>query len=534
MKHFNTSAICIPEENYMVDLSSRVKEIAELVNEKKYFTINRARQYGKTTTLTALERYLADTYDVITVDFQDVTDDMFEDEDSFVRGVAGVLCDTKDTIDIPLNEIVYDQFIELANKEKKLVLNDLFRVFDRWCKENEKPIVLIIDEVDSATNNQVFLDFLGKLRSSYLKRQKKNTYITFQSVILAGVTDVKHLKSKIQGEAGSKENSPWNIAADFTIDMSLSGNGIRGMLDEYEADHHTGMDTEMIANLIRNYTNGYPFLVSRICQLIDEQFVPERFESLSLAWTENGIQEAVKTIVTEKNTLFDSLMGKIRDYDKLRDQMKYMLFRGETIEYLPDNKEQEQLMMYGFIINDHNTVAVANKIFEMRLCRYFVGESKYAQDMRREALRDKPEFVKNGELNIPLIMERFIESQRIIRNMNDEAAEKKFIEEEGREKFLTYLSPIINGVGTYSIEDQTADLKRMDLVIHYNGRRYIIELKIWHGERYNEKGEQQIIGYLDRFGLTTGYMLSFSFNKNKKPGVAEVHIGDKLLYEGIV
>ena len=43
-----------------------------------------------------------------------------------------------------------------------------------------------------------------------------------------------------------------------------------GMLDEYEADHHTGMDTAAIAKSIREYTNGYPFLVSQICQLIDE------------------------------------------------------------------------------------------------------------------------------------------------------------------------------------------------------------------------------------------------------------------------
>ena len=61
----------------------------------------------------------------------------------------------------------------------------------------------------------------------------------------------------------------------------------------------------------------------------------------------------------------------------------YLLFRGETIEYLPDNKEQEQLIMYGFVINDHNTVVVANKIFEMRLYKYFVGESRFAQEVYR-------------------------------------------------------------------------------------------------------------------------------------------------------
>ena len=43
-----------------------------------------------------------------------------------------------------------------------------------------------------------------------------------------------------------------------------------------------------------------------------------------------------------------------------------------------------------------------------------------------------------------------------------------------------------------------------------------------------------LIEYLDYFGLSTGYMLSFNFNKNKQPGVHPVHIGEKLLYEGVV
>ena len=170
----------------------------------------------------------------------------------------------------------------------------------------------------------------------------------------------------------------------------------------------------------------------------------------------------------------------------------------------------------------------------MRLYNYFIGESHFAQELRGDALDHKPEFIKGGELNVPLIMDRFIETQKYIRNIDDEKAEKRFLEEQGREKFMTYLSPIINGVGTFSVEEQTRDRKRTDVIIHYRGKRYIIEMKIWHGESRNKDGEKQIIGYLERFGLKTGYMLSFSFNKNKEPGVHEVRIGDKLLYEGLV
>ena len=170
----------------------------------------------------------------------------------------------------------------------------------------------------------------------------------------------------------------------------------------------------------------------------------------------------------------------------------------------------------------------------MLLYNYFISESMFADEMRGDALDNKPEFIKGGELDIPLIMERFIKTQEYIRDLNDEEAEKKFIEDEGREKFLTYLSPIINGVGTFSVEERNRDRRRMDVVIHYRGKRYIIELKIWHGDRYNAKGEKQIMDYLDSYGLDTGYLLSFNFNKTKESGVEEVHIGNKIIYEGIV
>ena len=535
MKKFNTTAVCVPQKHYMVDITEQVNEIKRLVDEGQYFTINRARQYGKTTTLNALSHILEDEYVVVSIDFQDIEGGSFINGGEFSKAFARIILDAKVFDGLVIPDSISDRFREMDEKASADVkMDDLFRIFRYWFNEESKELVLIIDEVDSATNNQVFLDFLAQLRSLYLKRQRNNSVKTFRSIILSGVTDVKHLKNKIRDEDDSKENSPWNIAADFNIDMSLSEDGIKGMLDEYEVDHHTGMDTAEIARLIREYTNGYPFLVSRICQIIDQGMLPETFEGRDDPWTEDGVIEAVKYIITEKNTLFDSLMGKVRSYDNLRDKLREILFNGETVAYMQYNKEQEELLMYGFIVNNHNTIAIANRIFEMLLYNYFISESRFADEMRGDALDNKPEFIKGGKLNVPLIMERFIKTQEYIRNLNDEEAEKRFIEDEGREKFLTYLSPIINGVGTFSVEERNRDRRRMDVVVHYRGKRYIIELKIWHGDRYNAKGEKQIMDYLDSYGLDTGYLLSFSFNKTKKPGVEEIHIGDKTIYEGIV
>ena len=533
MKKFNTTAVCIPSKHYMVDITDRVKKIKKLVDYGEYFTINRARQYGKTTTLLALKHVLIDEYNVVSLSFDGITHANFETEKTFVKALCRMLKNDQSIYEIMPQEIrrQIDEYID--RKEEQAALDEMFITIQKWCSLSAKPLVLFVDEVDSATNNQVFLDFLALLRKGYIARESSDTP-AFQSVVLAGVTDVKHLKSKIRNEADAKVNSPWNIAADFNIDMSLSEDGIKGMLDEYEADHHTGMDTGEIAQLIREYTNGYPFLVSRICQIIDQEMLPETFEGRDDPWTEDGVVEAVKYIITEKNTLFDSLMGKVRNFESLRGKLKGILFNGESVAYMQYNKEQEELLMYGFIVNNHNTIAIANRIFEMLLYNYFISESMFADEMRGDALDNKPEFIKGGELDIPLIMERFIKTQEYIRDLNDEEAEKKFIEEEGREKFLTYLSPIINGVGTFSVEERNRDRRRMDVVIHYRGKRYIIELKIWHGDRYNAKGEKQIMDYLDSYGLDTGYLLSFNFNKTKESGVEEVHIGNKIIYEGIV
>ncbi|MCR5602520.1 MAG: AAA-like domain-containing protein [Lachnospiraceae bacterium] len=530
MKEFNTIGVCIPSKHYMVDITDRVKEIKKIVDAGKYFVINRARQYGKTTTLDALEKVLLDDYCVLSLDFQGISGAGFRSEEAFVKAFSRNVIKKAEAAGISSN-VVNELKEYITRKEDEAVLDELFSSLNEWCEESSKPIVMIIDEVDSATNNQVFLDFLAQLRLQYLEREKHSDYKTFRSVILAGVTDVKHLKSKIRTEDQHKVNSPFNIAADFNIDMRLPEDGIKEMLDEYNSDHHTDMNTGKIAAKIWEYTNGYPYLVSRICQIIDTRLVPDVF-SLCEAWTEYGVEEAVKSLLSETdNPLFESLTGMLINYPELKGKLRNILLRGETLAWLPYDEEQKQLFMYGFIRNNHNTVAVFNRIFEMLLYIHFIGESDKNNDLKQMASEIKSAFVdSDGWLDVPKIMDHFIKEHNRIHKENTE----KFLEEEGRERFITYVSAIINGTGTYDIEPQTRDHKRMDLVIHYLGRRYIVELKIWRGDRYNEKGEQQIKEYLDYWNLDTGYMLSFNFNQKKEPGVRRVHVGDKVVFEGMV
>lgn len=85
MKEFNVTGTCIPGENYMVDISGKLEQIEALIVKGKYFTINRARQYGKTTTLALLFQRLRDRYLVLRMSFEGVGAKVFETDANFVR-----------------------------------------------------------------------------------------------------------------------------------------------------------------------------------------------------------------------------------------------------------------------------------------------------------------------------------------------------------------------------------------------------------------------------------------------------------------
>ncbi|MDY6306255.1 MAG: 9-O-acetyl-N-acetylneuraminate esterase, partial [Oribacterium sp.] len=408
-------------------------------------------------------------------------------------------------------------------------LMELFDAIGDICAASDKKLVLMIDEVDSATNNQVFLDFLAQLRSDYIRRMEQPT---FQSVILAGVYDVKNLKRKLRPEDEHKVNSPWNIAADFNVDMSFHPDDIAGMLEEYRRDHNCSFETDFAAQLIYDYTEGYPFLVSRMCQIIDEQLLgKENFETSDKAWGLRGIDEAARQIETEKNTLFESLISKLVNSKELKDIIKRILFNGAEIPYVAMNPAIEQATMFGFIREKDGKAVVANRIFETVLYNLLLtAPEEQKHEIWKAGEIAKPTFIKNGQLDVDLILEHFVATFDDLYGDRDQ----KFVEEDGRRYFLLYLKPIINGTGNYYIESRTRNNERTDIIIDYLGRQYIIELKIWRGNSYNTRGEQQLTEYLDFYHLNKGWMLSFCFNKNKKIGIKTVSVVGRTLVEAVV
>ena len=525
-RKFNITGYCNPDRHYMVDLTERLIKIKKMIDEGEYFVINRARQYGKTTTLKALARSFAEECMIISISFEGLGESDYAEEQSFCVAICDLM---QETLQYTSKDADKNDFIEIIQKYSEgpsMGFRSLSKMITEICSTSEKHVILMIDEVDQAGNYPQFLSFLGVLRNKYLNRDEIST---FQSVILAGVHDIKNLKLKMRQEDEHQYNSPWNIAANFNIDMSFSVQEIEGMLAEYESEHSTNMRTKEMAELLYDYTSGYPFLVSRICKMIDEE-LSSQTKYNGNAWKREGILEAVRNLLIEKNTLFDSLDAKIANYPELKNILFKMLFSGETISYYAGNAAIEMALMFGFIAIRKAEIVVANKIFETRLYNQFLGEETVLSDYRSMASVDKNQFIREGKLDMDKVLEKFVEYfSDIYGNQQD-----TFVEENGRRLFLLYLRPIINGTGNYYIEAQTRDRKRTDVIVDYLGQRYVIEMKIWHGEEYNKRGEKQLAEYLDYYHLQKGYMVSFNFNKEKMQGVKRVVLEDKQILEVVV
>ena len=522
MKKFNVTGLCIPEEDYMVDISGKIAQIKKLVDSRSYFTINKGRQYGKTTTLNELSKTLRGEYIVAKISFQGIGDESFASPEMFcpvfIKQIGRALKFSS------ASKEYIDEWLNLDIK----TFDGLNEHITNMCEG--KKVVLMIDEVDRTSNNRVFLHFIDMLRDKFLARRAGEDY-TFHSVILAGVYDIKNIKLKLIKEglytpSGTEDklyNSPWNIAVNFKVDMSFSSAEIATMLKDYEADHMIGMNIAEISEEIYAYTSGYPFLVSRICQHIDEE--------LDQNWTAGGIQDAVKILLTEANTLFDDLFKNLENNADLYKLIYDMLIVGDKLTFNIDNPVINMALMYGIIKKSEQFLQVSNRIFEIRICEYFISKDELKEKKKINGVLQS-DVIENGRFNMELCLRKFAGHYAELFNETD----AEFLERHGRLLFLSYLRPLINGQGFYHIESQFTDLRRMDIVVDFGRDQFIIELKIWRGEQYEEQAYEQLCGYLESKRVDRGYLLIFDFRKeaNKERRAEWIQVDGKKIFEVIV
>jgi len=77
-----------------------------------------------------------------------------------------------------------------------------------------------------------------------------------------------------------------------------------------------------------------------------------------------------------------------------------------------------------------------------------------------------------------------------------------------------FLQRVLNG-GGHIIRDMAADTGRLDLGVVYEGTTYPIEIKLWKGAQYYQRGLEQAARYVDIFGGKEGWLVLFDQRKGK-------------------
>ncbi|MDR3366686.1 MAG: ATP-binding protein, partial [Prevotellaceae bacterium] len=191
MKYFNVAGPCNSADHYMIDASTRLKGVEQLVAQKQYFVIHAARQSGKTTYLKDLARRLnkSGEYYALYCSLESAQN-VVEPEKGVPVILDCIVVNLQESSSIPFT---YDEpRYEQDKKNRPMVLLTLF--LTDLSKMLNKPLVILFDEADCLSEGTL-ISFLRQLRDGYNNRPERPFP---HSVALVGMRNIRDYKAKIR------------------------------------------------------------------------------------------------------------------------------------------------------------------------------------------------------------------------------------------------------------------------------------------------------------------------------------------------
>lgn len=500
MKSFNTIGFCAPEQHYMADVGDKVRRLVRMADGGKYCSLLGPRQSGKTSLLFQLRRELLDRYYVLYASFR-IPKASFGSSHAFVQALvreldarmeAGGVSQTllQEWNSIPLEGEAWDRspFGCLIQRLRKL------------CAKADRGVVLLLDGPDECPNLVILNKLLAVLRDEY-QRARELGEPALRSVILAGVRDVRSLKEIDRYGEETERVSPWTIASKLSLDLNLSEKAIAGMLADYEADSKTGMDVQAMAALLREYTEGQPFLVSRFCQAMDEKAEeegePER------VWSREGFLETVRQMLDESNPFFDGLLTLLKQENGLKNRIWRHLLNGEVQEFNRYNQEVSLGVDAGLLINRNGMVAVSSRYLEMYLTHWYLSQERLDDSLLEAARGLRKTSIRAGKLDLEQVLQDYSRKYCVACRIGRGEYEKTI----RMRTFQAFMAVLLSNWGVCYIDPETRSENQMDLWIEIPGQRYIVEVRIWSKVCIKDEKPIAMRDYLDRYNLQEGYLL---------------------------
>ncbi len=505
MKTFGTYGPVNPEDNYVV---SRTEELADFIKRVKlgrYIVIFAPRQTGKTTffqwALDALATDTTETYFPIELNFEVYEDCTASDFYSSLyqricREIASVFRKRQ-----RLPSEALSQFLENTRLTGHVVMMEFFEQLGEFLADEK--LVLIIDEFDGIPREAV-RGFLHALRNIYVQRSmRKCPY----SVGIVGVKNIAQLNL-------DRSISPFNIQDEFTLpNFTLAQ--VRELLEQYTDEVGQAFTPEVIENIHRQ-TAGQPFLVNRFAQILTEEMNIPKTETIAMM----HFSKAHAEILEENNTNLTHLVTNIRRDPRFKNLLMEIVSYERGVRFNLHQELISELATYGVIARGgDDRCEIVNPIYHYCILQTF---KPIVNGLEKDYLPEDADFLDyltpTGQINMERLLDNFRDfiARVGFRILQVPETPKEYV---GQDLLYAYLDQFVSLIrGVMYLEVQTGR-GRMDLVIFHNAQKYIVETKIWEGNRRYETGKKQLAAYLKLEGASEGYYVIFDHRNTPEPRV---------------
>ena len=487
-RFFNTTGLCSPEDHYMVDpLRNHYADILRLIQAKQYFLIHAPRQTGKTTFLHALAHRLNREGQYISV--------VCSLESA---GYPSIPVEKANMVFIKTMYRMADFFLEkqyLPPDPNQYSAGEslLGQYLSDWCQMLPKPLVLLLDEVDSLCDD-VLISTLRQLRDGFQTRPRNFP----QSIALVGLRDIREYRMRARADNPSiGAGSPFNIKAKSFFLPTFSREEVRGLLDQHIQDTGQVFSAEVLEKLYA-YSGGQPWLTNALANEIVAEMLQNDY---SREITQDMVETAKERLIEQRQTHLDSLADKM-DEPRVRPIIMSII-TGEAPSFDGYNDAVRYCRDLG-IINQGNPVQFANPIYREIITR--ILNSNFSDGIDQDIAQTTWYLRPDGSLDMDKLLDAFTDFYR----WNSESWLERFQYKEAGHQLLlmAFLQRIINGGGRIEREMALGN-GRTDLAVFWKNQVFPIEIKMHHDARSQPDGLRQLARYMDKLGQKHGYLVLF-------------------------
>ena len=504
MKTFETRGPVDVKRNYVVKRTTELADFVDRVKQGRYIVIFAPRQTGKTTFFRwALDALAAEgiTYFPIQLNFEAYKNlnasvfygELYQD----IREQIGKIFQKWGHVP---SEALH-QYLQGAQVTDHLSMLRFFTELENLLKPQR--LVMIIDEFDGIPQT-VVSDFLHSLRRIYLSDVDSRCPFSLGIVGVKSITQLNYDRSI----------SPFNIQDEFAL-PNFTLEQVGELLAEYTDAVGQSFTTEVIEALHKQ-TAGQPFLVNRFAQILTEELNIPKTECIDMT----HFSEAHTRMLRERNVNIQHLITNIRKNPRFETLLMGIVSRDRGVDFNLDNEFISDLATYGILAEDADGMCeVVNPIYQYRIMKAFQPlinglECEYFPEDAETDFLDY--LTSDGQIRLEPLLNNF---QNFIarvgyRILQVPETPKEFV---GQYLLFAYLEQFVRLVrGRMYLEVQTGR-GRMDLLILQNSQKYIVETKIWEGERSYTAGKKQLAAYMQLERAAEGYYVVFDHRKNPAP-----------------